>query len=373
MASSPWLKSVRWLTSYSASLTRRGNDAYPAVFGVFGTKSAAAKSRQARTATLATGCSRAIDELASRLTEYLQRHAGDFGLRGDELDVRYVVNLGGFVSANFTVRDGSSALHVKLARDQAHQAELQHWRSHRRRLERFYRAPPMIRPVEIGAWVGYAFEHLEGAPVKALSPEQFEELRPVLERLHGDDALASQLPKRSLRSASWEYYVDCCREDLAELQSRRPPFLSDETYRWMQREVEELAREIAECPAFDGPATCPFHGDLWVGNLLETPDGQLVILDWDNLALGDPLQDYVLLLSDGGRNPIRVQEWMPGLPDESQARLPILLRATLLTEVVDSLADWNDADLADEHRDAVRAAKQRAHQESLELYRERHG
>ena len=53
--------------------------------------------------------------------------AADFGLDGTRLDVKYVLNWGGFVNTSFRVSDRRGGLHVKLSTTDEGQEALRRW------------------------------------------------------------------------------------------------------------------------------------------------------------------------------------------------------------------------------------------------------
>jgi len=63
-------------------------------------------------------------------------------------------------------------------------------------------------------------------------------------------------------------------------------------------EFEELAREALAAAAlrFEGCPVQRVHGDLHRGNILDRPGTGLVLLDFDDMAMGPPAQDLWLLL-----------------------------------------------------------------------------
>lgn len=67
------------------------------------------------------------------------------------------------------------------------------------------------------------------------------------------------------------------------------PELAAET-RALQRRVHNALTAQAFMP-------CPVHGDLSLEQIIITPEGELLIIDWDNVALGDPMQDIGTLLA----------------------------------------------------------------------------
>ena len=66
------------------------------------------------------------------------------------------------------------------------------------------------------------------------------------------------------------------------------------------REFGELARAILDTivPAFKGCEVIRIHGDCHRGNLLERPDEGLMVIDFDDMAMGPPVQDLWMLLPE---------------------------------------------------------------------------
>lgn len=67
-----------------------------------------------------------------------------------------------------------------------------------------------------------------------------------------------------------------------------------------QREFESVCTEILDmiCPAFEDVELQRVHGDCHSGNLLERPGEGILIIDFDDMALGPPVQDLWMLLPD---------------------------------------------------------------------------
>jgi hypothetical protein len=51
-------------------------------------------------------------------------------------------------------------------------------------------------------------------------------------------------------------------------------------------------------------------------------------------------------------------------------RFNLCLRALVLDEIIDTLADWVESGFAPDHQAVVRPAKERTHREALELYKQ---
>ena len=152
-----------------------------------------------------------------------------------------------------------------------------------------------------------------------------------------------------------------------------PPFVSLDLLDWMMGETRELEGLARDLPAFHQPAGSPTHGDLWPSNVLVTGGGEWYIIDWDDLALGDPALEYSILLGplwrQGKMSQAEIEGLLPDNPDFRQ-RFNLCLRALVLDEVIDTLADWVESDFAPDHQVKVRAEKERIHRDSLNLYRE---
>jgi aminoglycoside phosphotransferase (APT) family kinase protein len=105
------------------------------------------------------------------------------------------------------------------------------------------------------------------------------------------------------------------------------------------------------------------------GNILVTAKDWFVV-DWDDLAIGDPAVDFAVLLwpilREGGewRNFFR-----SGTEDGFVERIEICFRAQLLDEVIDPLADYIEARAVPSRREDVRLVKRKRHEEALEKYR----
>ena len=70
------------------------------------------------------------------------------------------------------------------------------------------------------------------------------------------------------------------------------PELSDEFFAVADGGVSAIA------PLFDGVEVCRIHGDFHRGNVLERADEGLVLIDFDDMMSGPPVQDLWLLLPD---------------------------------------------------------------------------
>ena len=137
-----------------------------------------------------------------------------------------------------------------------------------------------------------------------------------------------------------------------------------------------LGRTAKSSAAFDVPARWPTHGDLYEGNTLLADDGVFYVLDWDDLALGDPVADYIIVLrGPARRNPdfdwrcLGVEATDEGFGE----RMRFYARASLLYVVIDGLADHLGLDASNPLLAATSSEKRAAFEHGLVLYRERYG
>ena len=323
--------------------------------------------------------------LGRRVGAYFRAQGTRYGLRPARTRVRTVLNWGGFVNRSFTVTDGVLAYHLKLTDEEGHAAALERWAALRQVLTARYRAPELVDWIAVPgtAFRGPLFRRLAGAPPDLeRTPALLPDVLALAGRLHADGELQADLRRveapapAGLADAFCETFVDRFRGDLDGVAAARPPFVSPELLAWMREETRRLAERVRASPAFAGPAEAPVHGDLHAGNLLVAPSGEWFVLDWDDLGLGDPVLDAAVLLWPRLRAAPDAWRAYPvpgrGAPALA-ARMALHLRALLLDEVVDSLADWVEAAAVPEHLEAVRPVKRRAHERALGFYRERYG
>ena len=322
------------------------------------------------------------EALRRQVEAALRPAAAAYGLDAERLRADYVLNWGGFVNHSFRVSDGARALHVKLSGVAEDQAALARWRSLRALLEERYHAPPMLGWLTLPdtPFAGPVFAALDGHAPPRLAAGLLAELAPVLARLHADTGLAAALDPtgrpRPCRATYLGTLHERFTEDLAALMAAAAPPVSAAMLGWLAGEVERLMSTVAGLAAFDEPAGGPIHGDLWLDNLLAAPDGTWWLLDWDDLAVGDPALDWATLLGYGTANP-RLEPWrgrVPPLPPDGPLaeRIDVYIRATVLDWAIDPLADHIEADLAPAVADEVRPVKLAWHRAAVARYAERY-
>ncbi|HET7560703.1 MAG TPA: aminoglycoside phosphotransferase family protein [Limnochordia bacterium] len=320
--------------------------------------------------------------LAAQVETAFGPQAARFGLDQKRISARYVLNWGGFVNPSFTLSDGARRLHLKLVRGEEDRSALRRWHHLAAHLRLHYGAPQVLGWFELpdSEWGGLLFEHVDGRNATAAElPQLLPELLGRVARLHHDATLRAQLSPvdgdpPSCAEALIETYVERFRADLAEAILPQPPaFVTDETLAWMQAETGRLEALARAGTAQSAAAVWPTHGDLHLNNVLVRTDGGLALIDWDDLAMGDPALEYAILLWPLLRDaPERWRAFaLPAEPGFAE-RLELALRAHLLDEVIDTLADYVEADAAPEHAERVRAAKRQTHESALALYRRRY-
>jgi Ser/Thr protein kinase RdoA (MazF antagonist) len=165
-----------------------------------------------------------------------------------------------------------------------------------------------------------------------------ERLGMLVGRLHAVGAERDAGPRRPLDA---EHFVRRSVAWLAEHDTIPGPFA--ERYRDAALEIAELAER-----AMQGVVTQRIHADLHLGNVL-LRDGQLRVLDFDDMASGPPVQDLWLALPGRDEETARLREsFLAGyerfrLFDRSTLRLIEPLRGLRLVRYAAWLARrWHD-------------------------------
>jgi len=316
---------------------------------------------------------------AQQLADWLERQLPQIPrfTNSERITVRHVLNWGGFVNHSFTIDDGARRYHLKITNDFDNVNKFRAWRQIHDILEERYRSPELIDWMdfpEIG-FAGLLQRHIDGRTADLCkNPALVEQLIEVLRRLHQDPDLQSHLEASRTGKTCFHHFVETYIErftaDLELIARAKLPFVSANLLDWMQRETGRM-REIADSSrAFHNPAIAPTHGDLHEGNVLITSNDWFVV-DWDDLALGDPALEFAVLLW-----PMIYQgkQWREFSIQDAGSnfaeRIEICLRAQLLDEVIDPLADYVAApDVVPSKEVEVRLVKRSRHEEALERYR----
>lgn len=320
--------------------------------------------------------------LQSAVESLFASPAAEFGLDAAGVRAEYVLNPGGFVNHSFRVTDGRARLHLKLAGGADERAKLRRWLEVADLLEARYHAPRVLRWIEIPAtpFAGLLFEHVDGQAPERLTPGLRARVVPLFAALHADRELAARIasPEAPATCADVYHgtYHERFTEDLAHVAKTPPPFVDAAALAWMGGQARRMEETVRASGAFGLPADAPTHGDPWISNLLMADGGAITLLDWDELAPGDPALDYAILLGPSAADlrPLDVAA-ADDLPEDAalRERLRIYARATLLDWIIDPLVDWVEAAAVPAHAAEVRAEKERIHRAATALYRARFG
>lgn len=325
-----------------------------------------------------------LEKLSELVTQYFRSHANRYGLEAGSVSARYRLNWGGFVNASFTISDGKQNFHLKLADDEDSIANFRRWYQMRQVLQNRYRAPEIINWIKLPKtpFEGMLLAYFEGSKANFLAnPHLHHDVIDLVNELHHDPELIDGLTGLDGSAESCaEYfistYIDRFDEDLLVVARDLPSFVPLSTLDWMQGETRHLEGLVRDMDAFAMPANAPTHGDLWENNVLVNAHGDWIVIDWDDLALGDPALEYSILLSMVWRQDptqgLAVSRLLPGDVQADTAlkeRLAVCLQAYLLDEVIDSLADYVESEYSTEHKIEVQAEKERIHRSALEAYR----
>jgi aminoglycoside phosphotransferase (APT) family kinase protein len=323
-----------------------------------------------------------LDRFLSTVRDRLALAAPELGLDAARLRVEYVLNWGGFVNRSFHVTDGHTRLHLKLACEPEIQDALRRFWEMRGMMAERYHAPDAVAWIEVPGtdYLGMLSRWIDGAPPISLDERLAAEIVAVVGRLHADREMAVRLPLPATPVTCADAYLRSYDErfvaDLEYVDGERPPFVSPATVEWMRDEATALRQTVSAAPAFAEAADAPTHSDLWLNNLLVTPAGEWYVLDWDDLAPGDPALDWCMLFgpAPGDLRTVMDRALPPGIAADPamRERLALYARASLLDWIIDPLSDWIAATEAPEHIREVRAEKERIHRAALEAYRARY-
>lgn len=265
--------------------------------------------------------------------------------------VEHRPNHTGAAKLSYAVDRDGERLWVRVAADDEEHAALLRWGEHAARLSERYAAPPVLDRCVVEGRATLVFPFLPGhAATRADLAARAGQLLAMLGELHADAELATALgPPVTAGQAFTEVWVSRFVADLALTEG----YVDRDVHLWLTDEVEALAGLLTG-PAFDQPVHSAVHGDPWHENLLLGED-RFWLLDWEDLAVGDPVVDEAIVHMDA-HGPDA------GWPDTERHR--VARRALFLDAVVDVAADW--VETADP---VVRETKERGWRAGLEAYR----
>ena len=319
------------------------------------------------------------DQLTQALRAQLTAGARRYGLDAGVVRLEPLYCSAVEATRSFTARGVDHAVHVKLWHAER-QAVRDRWLAVHEILEGRHNAPRVIGTVdlpEVDA-TGLVFEHIEGTPPDR--PGSTGRLLEAARRLHADEELAARIEAPSGPATVGQYFEDLhvrnLDKDIDIIRGRAwSPIVDHGLLAWREQETRELGRTARNSAAFEVPARWPTHGDLYEGNTLLTDDGVFYVLDWDDLALGDPAADYVIVLRGYARQDPGF-DWRQlgvGATDEGFGeRMRFYARASLLYVVIDGLAEHLGLDAANPLLTAASREKRAAFENGLVLYRDRY-
>ncbi|MDE2822150.1 MAG: phosphotransferase [Chloroflexota bacterium] len=321
-----------------------------------------------------------IDDLRSALSAHLTAQSGRYGLHTDTFRLEPFSYNAVEATRSFTARDHNRAVHIKLWHTKQ-QAIRDCWLAVHDILESRHNAPRVLDRVdlpEVDA-TGLIFEHIDG--LYPTGQAATDRLLRSARRLHEDEELATQLGFSREPTTVGQYFeglhIRRLNTDINIIRATAPPpIVDDGLLAWMERETQELKQTARSSPAFEVQARWPTHGDLYEGNTLLADDGGWYVFDWDDLALGDPVADYIIILRNSAQRHPEINWRSFGIEATDEGfgeRMRFYARVSLLYKVVDGLAEHLGLDASNPLVSAISREKREAFESGLALYRERYG
>ncbi|HVN56538.1 MAG TPA: aminoglycoside phosphotransferase family protein [Anaerolineaceae bacterium] len=325
-----------------------------------------------------------IQQLTQLVRQHFTEQGAIYDLQTDAVQVNYRLNWAGFANASFQLSDGRNSYHFKVSEAPRNKAQLKRWQRLHSTLEKEYHAPRLVDWVDLPGsdYSGLLLVDIPGkSPDLVSEPALFQEVLSTIDRLHGDQVLGVVLrgldgPRSCLKSYLQAYH-NRFLDDLRGLEGRLPDWFEARQLDWLKSEVRGLEQAARLSSAFQAPAVSPVHGDLSPSNIIRSEGGRWNILDWDELTIGDPAQDWSLLLDPLGQAraefPVGfgwhelVQHADPGL----ERRMEFYARVLLFDRILDGLADVVEGRDTGEDLGNYESAKKASILQALEQYRAR--
>ncbi len=269
---------------------------------------------------------------------------------GPEAHVEHHANHTGSGKLSFAVRVGDRSLWAKVAADSDEEHALATWARVADLLAERHTAPPVLDVLEVAGHTALLFPFVDAPRAdRATLHARYAEASQLLAGLHADSALAARLGGPTTTASCFRaVWVERFEADLEVVEG----YVAKDAHAYLTDEVEALGALV---DGLDRPVHSPVHGDPWHENWLVAPD-RLWLLDWEDLAVGDPVVDDAILRHDAlGTDP---HHW-PDEPAYAVAR-----RALMLDAAVDVAADW-----VENTDPLVRRGKESAYRAGLEAYR----
>ena len=320
------------------------------------------------------------DDLTAALRAHFVGQCERYGLDPKTLRLEPFSHSAVEATRSFTARDDNHAVHVKLWHT-GQQAVRDRWLAVHEILESRHNAPRVMDTVDLPGvhMTGLIFGRIKG--VRPTGRAATDRLLRSARRLHADEELAVRLGSQERAATVGQYFeglhIRRLDEDLSIIRASAPTAIVDEALIvWMERETQQLKQTARSSAAFAVQALWPTHGDLYEGNTLLAEDGGWYVFDWDDLALGDPVADYIIVLRYPARHDADF-DWrsfgVEATDDGFGERMRFYARASLLYVVVDGLAEHLGLDASNPLLSAISREKREAFETGLALYRERYG
>jgi fructosamine-3-kinase len=251
---------------------------------------------------------------------------------------------------SYEVRARGEQWWVKVAASDKEERRLTRWASVATILAERHGAPPVLEVLDVLGRTALLFPFLDHpVATRTTLGDRYAEVGAVLDGLHADHELADRLggPATS-RESFREVWVARFEADLRIIAGHVAP----DVYDYLAAEVEVLAALV---DGLDLPVHHAIHGDPWHENVL-LGSQRVWLLDWESIAVGDPVVDRAILLMDAC-GPQRAA-W------PTDQRHQLARRALLLDAAVDGAADWVQSSEPE-----TRLAKEVAFHDGLAAYR----
>lgn len=298
------------------------------------------------------------EDMLAHLGRWAEAEAPRLGLAAGRLVLDRVLSRGGFGAWTLRARDGARTVYLKAVDGDGADA-LARWADAAESLEAAYHAPHLLACWPVGVVApGVAVVATEGVEGRPLTAAGADRVLPAvllsLASLHENAALAARLGLSqrpvSLREAFRNALGERLSQDLFAIERRvdRLPLPVRGRVGVLRDAAAELARAVRQDAAFSGTTTAPTHGDPHWHNILVARGGATWhLLDWDDLAIGDPAMDLAVVLFRWrmAHGLARRAPWpRPAVDDRALVRrVGVYTWASVLDLAIDSLADAVEA------------------------------
>jgi aminoglycoside phosphotransferase (APT) family kinase protein len=177
---------------------------------------------------------------------------------------------------------------VKALSNTIHRNSAQTYRSEAANMARLPPGLPVPRLLDVhddGNWIALVYEEVDGRP--PVVPWRAAELESVAATLQ--DMSAALTPSPWPDAPRFELVDGTCKGWWHQLAAASPTDLDP----WTREHLDWLVAREADLPGMSGGDTM-LHVDIRSDNLLITPDGRVVILDWSYLCNGAAWLDLLM-------------------------------------------------------------------------------